>query len=301
MPLLYRRRTFLQLLAASGAATALPWLPGCSDRASGGAAARFFTPEERAVIEQLAAAVLPEGGTVGALGTDAVEYIDRWLAAFDDAPPAIYRGGPFSGRTPFPDPATGMPSDDFPDDAFLEILPPTRMQELSFRIELLGAASVANGNVNAALAASDPGAPLTGTWPGLRALYRQAVVDLNAYATAQGAPDFASLDDAQKLAAMSAVDARFADAFLANLAEGMFSAPEYGGNRDLAGWRDYAFDGDSQPLGHTLFDATTETLYDRPDQPNQTLDPARPNDGLEPEVESFVATITLAQGGMRFF
>ncbi len=301
MPTLYRRRTVLQLLAASGAATALPWLPGCSDRATGGAPARFFTPEERAVIEQLAAAVVPEGGTVGALGTDAVEYIDRWLAALDYDPPEIYRGGPFSGRTPFPDPVTGMPSNRFPDNDFLDILPLTRLQELSFRIELLGAASVPNGNVNAALAASDPDAPLTGTWPGLRALYRQAVADLNAHAAAQGAPDFASLDDAQKLAALNATDRRFAEAFLAHLAEGMFSAPEYGGNRDLAGWRDYAYDGDSQPLGHTLFDATTQTLYDRPDQPNQTLDPNRPNDGLEPEVESFVATITIAQGGVRFF
>ncbi|HEY8517249.1 MAG TPA: gluconate 2-dehydrogenase subunit 3 family protein [Candidatus Binatia bacterium] len=301
MAILYRRRTVLQLLAATGAATALPWLPGCSDRATSSTPARFFTPEERAVIEQLAAAVVPEGGTVGALGTDAVEYIDRWLAAFDDDPPQVYRSGPFSGRTPFPDSATGQPSERFPENDFLDVLPLTRLQELSFRIELLGAASVPNGAVNAALAASDPDAPLTGTWPGLQALYRQAVVDLNAYAREQGAPDFAALDDAQKLAALNATDHRFVDAFLAHLAEGMFSAPEYGGNRGLAGWRDYTFDGDSQPLGHTLFDATTETLYDRPDQPNQTLDPARPNDGLEPEVERFVDVITRVQGGVRFF
>jgi hypothetical protein len=194
-----------------------------------------------------------------------------------------------------------MPSYEFPDNAFLEILPPTRMQELSFRIELDGAAAVPNGGINAVLATQDPGAPLSGTWPGLRALYREAVAELNAYAASQGAPDFASLDDEQKLAALNATDPRFVAAFLANLAEGMFCAPEYGGNRDLAGWRDYTYDGDSQPLGHTLYDATTETLYDRPDQPNQTLDPSRPNDGLEPAVETFVTAITLGQGGKRFF
>ena len=92
---------------------------------------------------------------------------DGKLAAFDADVPAIYRGGPFSGRTPYPDPATGDPSGDYPHDAFLEILPPTRMQELSFRIELFGSASVPNGDVN------DPIVPSS---PGLQALYRDAML-----------------------------------------------------------------------------------------------------------------------------
>jgi hypothetical protein len=33
--------------------------------------------------------------------------------------------------------------------------------------------------------------------------------------------------------------------------EGAYGAPEYGGNRDLMGWRAIAFDGDSQPRGYT--------------------------------------------------
>jgi hypothetical protein len=290
---LYRRRTFLQLVAASGAVVTVPWLPGCSDRASGpGPAAHFFTPEERTTVEQLAAAIVPEDQTVGALGTDAIEYVDRWLAAFDADVPAIYRSGPFSGRTPYPDPETGAPGDDHPENAFLEVLPPTRMQELSFRIELLGSDSVPNGAINA---------PIVPTTPGLQTLYRDAVAALNAYAAAQGVADFAALDDDAKLDAFAATEPAFQDAFLANLAEGMFGAPEYGGNRDTAGWRDYFYDGDSQPLGHTLYDAATDTLYDRADQPNQTLDPSRQNDGLEPAVEAFVTAITLGQGGKRFF
>jgi hypothetical protein len=290
---LYRRRTFLQLVAAGGAAVTVPWLPGCSDRGAGSSPpARFFTGEERAAVEQLAAAIVPEDQTVGALGTDAVEYVDRFLAAFESPVPAIYRSGPFSGRTPFQDPATGDPSDDFPDNAFLEILPPTRMQELSFRIELLGSASVPNGEINA---------PLVPATPGLQTLYRDAVVTLNDFARAQGAASFAALDDAGKLAAFNATPPEFRDAFLAHLAEGMFCAPEYGGNRGTAGWRDYFYDGDSQPLGHTLFDASSDTLRDRPDQPNQTLDPNRQNDGLEPDVESFVTAVALSQGGKRFF
>lgn len=290
---LYRRRTFLQLVAAGGAVVTVPWLPGCSDRSSGAApAARFFSGEERAVIEQLAAAIVPEDATVGALGTGAVEYIDRYLAAFAADVPTLYRSGPFSGRTPYPDPVSGGPSDDFPEDAFLEILPPTRMQELSFRIELFGSASVPNGDIN------DPIVPAS---PGLHALYRDAIGSLNAFAAARGATDFTALDDDGKLAAFAAVDPVFRDAFLQNLAEGMFCAPEYGGNRDGAGWRDFTYDGDSQPLGHTFYDAASDTLRDRPDQPNQTLDPSRPNDGLEPTVESFITAVALSQGGKRFF
>jgi hypothetical protein len=33
--------------------------------------------------------------------------------------------------------------------------------------------------------------------------------------------------------------------------EGAYGAPEYGGNRDLAGWRAIEFPGDSQPRGYT--------------------------------------------------
>jgi hypothetical protein len=33
--------------------------------------------------------------------------------------------------------------------------------------------------------------------------------------------------------------------------EGMYSGPEYGGNRGLAGWKDIGFPGDSQPVGYT--------------------------------------------------
>jgi hypothetical protein len=33
--------------------------------------------------------------------------------------------------------------------------------------------------------------------------------------------------------------------------EGMYSNPEYGGNRGLAGWEDISYPGDIQPLGYT--------------------------------------------------
>jgi hypothetical protein len=33
--------------------------------------------------------------------------------------------------------------------------------------------------------------------------------------------------------------------------EGLYASPEYGGNRDLAGWREIGFPGDVQPHGYT--------------------------------------------------
>ncbi len=295
---LYDRRTFLQLLAASGAAVSLPWLPGCGGTVVTGSApsatgeAHFFTAEERRLIEDLAAAIVPEDQTVGARGTNAVEYIDRFLAVFDNNPPPIYRGGPFSGRAPYPDSKTGAPTTRFPENYFQEILPLSRMPELSFRMLLDGSDAVPNGNINA---------PLIPPTKGLRAIYREAIASLEAGAKAAGADSFSDLDDAAKLQALGHTSADFRQALLTHIAEGMFCAPEYGGNQDLRGWRDYYFDGDSQPLGHTLFNRETQTLYDRPDQPNQTIDPNQPNNGLEPSVVTFVAQIAALTGGKRFF
>ncbi|HZR83803.1 MAG TPA: gluconate 2-dehydrogenase subunit 3 family protein [Candidatus Binatia bacterium] len=289
-----RRRTFLRLVGAGGVAVAVPWLPACSDRSATATAgtARFFTAEERATIEALAGAIVPEDQTVGAVGANAVEYIDRALAAFDNPEPDVYRAGPFSGRWPFQDFESGEPSDRFPPDRFLDVLPLTRLQELSFRIELYGSAAVPNGDANA---------PIVASTPGLRALYRDAIGQLDGIARDQGAADFASLSDAQKLAAFNRTPAAFRDAFLANVAEGMFSAPEYGGNRDGIAWRDYFYDGDSQPLGHSIYDEPAESFVDRADQPNQTLDPNRPNGGFEPDVLAFVEQVVVGQGGKRFF
>ncbi len=33
--------------------------------------------------------------------------------------------------------------------------------------------------------------------------------------------------------------------------EGLYAAPEYGGNRGLAGWKEIGFPGDIQPRGYT--------------------------------------------------
>jgi hypothetical protein len=288
------RRSFLWLLGAGGAALGLGGLWGCRTPAGstgGRVVARFFSSGERRTLEALAATVIPEDETVGALGAGAVEYVDRFLAAFGSRVPDLFRGGPFSDRNPYPDPRSGAASGRRPANAFLEVIPPTRLQELAFRALLEGPGAVPRAILTASLL---PAA-------GLRGLYRQGLAGLESAARAAGAEDFAALDDAARLALFDAAPRDFQEAVLAQLAEGMFCAPEYGGNRDGVAWRDYHYGGDSQPLGHTLWDAERERLVDRPDQPNQTLDPALPNSGFEPEVLQLLEAMVAAQGGQRFF
>jgi hypothetical protein len=286
------RRSFLWLLGAAGTALGLAGLAGCrTPRGPGAAAApHFLTPAERRTLEALASAVVPEDETVGALGAGAVEYIDRFLASFDAPRPALLRGGPFSDRNPFPD-AAGRPGARFPANAFLEVLPLTRLQELAFRAWIEGPAAVPDALVTASLL---PAA-------GLRGVYRIGLAELETAARSAGAAEFAALDDAARLEAFDVTPGEFQEAVLAHLAEGMFCAPEYGGNRDGVAWRHYHYGGDSQPLGYTLFDRAQQRLYDRSDRPNQTLDPALPNDGFEPEVLALLEAMVRAQGGQRYF
>ena len=297
LPYSLRRRSVLRWMSASGAALYLPGLVGCSDSADNAPVGQhsqpyFFSPQQRATIETLAATIVPEDETVGALGAGVVEYIDRYLAAFTAPIPDIFRGGPFSGREPYPDPVTGAASDAFPENRFEQVLPLSRMQELAWRREFFGSDAIPNGTINGTLV--EP-------WPGIQALYEQAIAQLDDAATAAGFTTLADMDRAQLLQAYAATDARFQSVFLAHLAQGMFGAPEYGGNTGGVSWRDYYYDGDSQPLGHTLFDHGTQTLYDRADAPNQTIDDDAFSDPMSERVLKFVNTATVAQGGKRFF
>src|SRR5205085_1998033 len=87
-------------------------------------------------------------------------------------------------------------------------------------------------------------------------------------------------------------------------AEGMFSVPEYGGNRNRVGWQLIGFDGDSQPLGYTLgFDEAAQSYIERPDKPNSGPDPDEACAGFSANVLRFLSLITLTgdtQPAMRF-
>ena len=53
-----------------------------------------------------------------------------------------------------------------------------------------------------------------------------------------------------KILAMSSVSS-FTWLLFEHTIEGLYAAPEYGGNQGLAGWKDIAFPGDIQPRGYT--------------------------------------------------
>ena len=62
--------------------------------------------------------------------------------------------------------------------------------------------------------------------------------------------DFAEQDGDEQDRRLDA-DPAFKHMLYTHACEGSYGAPEYGGNRDLAGWRAIQFDGDVQPRGYT--------------------------------------------------
>lgn len=183
----------------------------------------------------------------------------------------IFAGGPFSDRNPFPDPSTGTASDQFPANRFLDAVPLTRVQRLAWTARLLGAGAVPE------LA----GNPLARTLPDvdLRRRYAEGLALVAAISAADHGAPFDGLSAAQQdavIAKLRLQGRRFYDLLVDHTVEGMLSAPEYGGNRDRAGWALVGFDGDSQPLGYTVYDATIDDYRERPDKPNSTMDPDDP-------------------------
>jgi len=175
----------------------------------------FFTADEHAVIAAACDRLIPPtDGHPGGRALGCADYIDGLLDAFAVDPPRIWAGGPFSGR------AGG-------EAAFARFLPLTRVEELAWRTRIEGSQGRAEREFN-------------GPVRGWQAAYREGLAALGT--------DFAALDT-------TAQDARLADVseFRALLyqhaCEGAYGAPEYGGNRDLAGWRAIGYPGDVQPRG----------------------------------------------------
>lgn len=68
----------------------------------------------------------------------------------------------------------------------------------------------------------------------------------------QAGGDFTTLSaDRQDSVLASSALAEFTALLFGHTIEGMYAAPEYGGNAGLAGWREIAYPGDSQPRGYT--------------------------------------------------
>ena len=171
----------------------------------------FFSDEQYVVIEAACARLIPSSGEASV-----ADYIDGLLGAFAVDPPRIWAGGPFSGRH--------GGAADF--GAFTRLSP---LDELAWRTRIEGSLGLAEREFN-------------GPVVGLQERYRDGLAALGA--------DFAALgpeEQDERLRDNSA----FTELLYEHACEGMYGAPEYGGNRDLVGWRSIGFAGDVQPRGYT--------------------------------------------------
>jgi hypothetical protein len=177
----------------------------------------YFDPESYATVEAACERLIPAAeGHPGATALGVADYIDGLLGAFAVDPPRIWAGGPFSGRY------GGEAS-------FGEFLRPSPLEELAWRTRIEGTQGIAERELNG---------PVTG-W---QQEYRDGIAALGA--------DFAALPAADQDARIDAVP-EFKQLLYGHACEGAYGAPEYGGNRDLGGWRAIGFPGDVQPRGYT--------------------------------------------------
>ena len=186
----------------------------------------------------------------GALEANVIAYIDLFLGAFNiPAPlgPRIWGEGPFSGRAgPPPWPFGGSAPDPYPDD-FARTAPLSAVDLLSWRTLLEGTKGLPERKW-ADVAAG-------GKYVGLQEQYVQGVKDLDSAASQMFPPnkDFVSLNPVEQdlLIARPDITTGWPSLVFQHCAEGMYGAPEYGGNKDLVGWKYIGFPGDAQPRGYT--------------------------------------------------
>jgi hypothetical protein len=284
------RRTFLKITSAGAVVLMAPLtLEGCWD---GEGRPRFFTDAERAILDAATARILITDADPGAREAHAVDYIEALLTAFEYDPPLIFAGGPFSGRRPFPDSTNGQPSDDFPRNAFESFLPLTRVQEIAWRMRIYGSANVPGGDFNDAV---------LGPTKGWRDLYREGLQALDAKARELLGADFIALPPEQQDEALAQTDFEFIGPLIEHTLEGSFAAPEYGGNAELVDWRWVKFEGDSQPLGFSLFDESSESYRELPDAPVSEANPDEDFAGLQGSIADLIESIATGTGGKRFF
>ena len=177
----------------------------------------WLTDEEYRTLEAVCERLIPGDpatGVPGARSAGVADYIDGLLGAFLVDPPRIWAGGPTSGRH----------GGEARFAAFHRL---GRLDELAWRTRIEGSRGVPEREFNG---------PVTG-W---QERYRAGLEALG--------HDFAEVSPEQQDERLRA-ERHFTNLVYGHCCEGMYGAPEYGGNRDGAGWRAIEFAGDVQPRG----------------------------------------------------
>lgn len=228
----------------------------------------------------------------GAAEANAVVFIDRLLAAFSMPEtvadnPAIYLRGPFSNRNAYPDYTRGAPQPHFPDgflsDGQTHYVSLSPLQEVSWRALIEG--------VDAALAAAPAwvvGTPAQPTpWAaqiksglipgplaaGLQHVYRAGLAAFDSYSQSLFHVPFSHASPADQDVLLEAAgnvvlsqvplptppgasaDAKTLFPFVvSHTFEGCYGLPEYKGMDSNPLWAEIAWDGDTQPLGNSIYD-----------------------------------------------
>ncbi len=233
------RRKFIQVGLCGSAVLLIPVAPlGCGDdgqqevkRGQDGTSppkteeGRFFDNDQYVTIEALTDLIIPEDEDPGAISARVVDYIDYLLGAFKVDPPRIYAAGPFSGRH-------GGES------GFSVYLPLSRVKEIAWRNHIEGSQGIPEREFN-------------GPVVGLQEIYTKGIEELNTLSQRFFQADFKDLDPGKQKYVWKRLEAGFRDTVFEHTVEGMYGAPEYGGNTDLVGWKYIHHEGDRQPIGYT--------------------------------------------------
>ena len=284
-PTLFRpsRRELIRWAAATSILSGLELGCGGTHPPSPAWEPKFLTAAEVKTLEALADTVLtPDAdGSGGGKSLGAAVFVDRLMSALDGEP-KLHAEGPFSGRRPFAD-DKGVPSTRFPAHDFETFAPLDRVNAAAWRLRLFGSAGLAGGAPNEAL---------LGAVTGLRSDVRTLLAHARTLA-----PDLATMNVLARTNVLNKLTEGERDLCLELVSQAAWSAPEYGGNRGLAGWAQLHFDGDSQPLGYSLWDASTNTYRERVDAPMSTGNPGTDPEPLDDATRELIGTITLALGG----
>lgn len=268
------RRQFLKALGVTALVATLPL--GRPSRAWAARRGRFFTKHERETLGALCDRILPPDADPGAASLGVVRYVERFLTAFDRRRPKIFAGGPFSNRNHFSDLADGSILHRRPPDRMKHFIRLSRLQELEWRAELFGSAAVPE------VAALD--AQFGGPLVGLRDLYRESLQTVDEIAMATKGARFADLDTQAQDEVFDMLDGgafapdprrgkTFIDILIEHTLQGCFAVPEYGGNAKTRGWAMLGLEGDTHPLGYSLYSAAIDDYLERPDHPMSTPNP----------------------------
>lgn len=303
MPRPLSRRQFLLAAAASGAVASLPaGLLQAARAATGRAAEKFFflSESEVATCAAICARVVPSENPVtgaraaGATEAGAVVFIDRLLAAFqlpaDVADhPAIYLHGPYSNRNAYPDFSTGKPSAERPpDDLMGHYVDIDALQELGWRMLIEGRAK-ALAQAPAWLSKTWVAQVKAGTIPGpapegLQQIYRAGLAAFDSYSKGLFQAPFAQAKPEEQDVMLETAgnvilsqvplpapvgapaDAKTLFPYLVNHTfAGTYGLPEYRGRDSNPVWAEIRWDGDTQPLGNSIYD---ENLFGPGQGPN---------------------------------